>query len=104
MAYMVVVYDNPVDIEEFERHYYSKHVPLAKTLPGLRKYEGSFGSIMSPTEPSDAYLIATLHFDDMAAIREAFASEAGLACAADRAAFAPDTSAFQTFLFDSREV
>ena len=104
MAHMVVVYKKPKDVEAFERHYFSKHIPLAKALPGLRKYEVSHGPIMSPFGPSDAYLIGTLYFDDMAAIREAFASEAGQACAADRREFAPDPSTFQTFLFDNKEV
>src|SRR5690349_15835199 len=104
MARMVVVYKMPRDVASFERHYFSKHIPLAKTLPGLRKYEVSHGPIMSPFGPSDAYLIATLYFDDMAALRDAFASEAGQTCAADRREFAPDPSTFQTFLFDHKEV
>ena len=104
MAHMVVVYRKPEDIEAFERHHFSKHIPLAKALPGLRKYEVSYGPIMSPFGASDAYLISTLYFDDMAAIREVFASEAGQACAADRRELAPDPATFQTFLFDSKEV
>jgi uncharacterized protein (TIGR02118 family) len=49
-------------------------------------------------------MIATLHFDDAAAIRNAFASEIGQACAADRREFAPDPTTFQMFLFDNNEV
>lgn len=104
MARMVVVYRTPADVAAFERHYFTTHVPLTKQLPGLRRYDVSHGPIMSPFGPSDAYMIATLHFDDMAAIRAAFASEAGQACAADRRVFAPDPTSFQTFLFNSREV
>lgn len=104
MARMVVVYRKPQDVETFERHYFGTHVPLAKKLPGLRRYEVSKGLIASPFGPSEAYMIATLHFDDMAAIRSAFASEAGKACAADRRVFAPDTSTFETYLFDVRDV
>jgi uncharacterized protein (TIGR02118 family) len=104
MAYMVVIYKTPKDPEAFDRHYFEKHVPLAKGLPGLRKYEVSRGPIASPVGPSDAYMIATLHFDNMAAIQQAFASEIGRACSADRKELAPDTSSFQTFLFESREL
>jgi uncharacterized protein (TIGR02118 family) len=49
-------------------------------------------------------MVATLHFDSMAAIRDAFASDVGKECAADRRAFAPDPSTFQMFLFDDRVV
>jgi uncharacterized protein (TIGR02118 family) len=104
MARMVVIYNTPMDPEAFNRHYFEKHVPLAKKLPGLRKYEVSVGPITSPAGNSDEFMVATLHFDDMAAIRRAFASEVGQACAADRRELAPDTSTFQTFLFDSEEV
>jgi uncharacterized protein (TIGR02118 family) len=104
MAHMVVIYKRPKDVTAFERHYFEKHVPLAKKLPGLRKYEVSFGPIVSPTGAADAYMVATLHFDDLAAIRSAFATEVGQACAADRRQLAPDPSTFQMFLFDNKEV
>jgi uncharacterized protein (TIGR02118 family) len=104
MARMVVIYKLPKDVDAFERHYFEKHVPLAKKLPGIRKYEVSRGPIVSATGASDAYMIATLFFDDLAAIRSAFASEIGQACAADRCEFAPDSSTFQMFLFDHNEV
>ena len=41
MARMVVVYKTPEDIKAFNRHYFEKHVPIAKKRPGLRKYEVS---------------------------------------------------------------
>jgi uncharacterized protein (TIGR02118 family) len=103
MARMIVVWKTPQDIDLFCRHYFEKHVPLTKKLPGLRKYEVSEGPITSPVGSWDAYMVAILEFDSMAAIRDAFASEAGRACAADRQQLAPDTSSFQTFLFDTKE-
>jgi uncharacterized protein (TIGR02118 family) len=84
MARMVVVYRAPEDAEAFSRHYFETHVPLAKRLPELRKYEVSHGPIACPADSFDAYMIATLHFDDMAALRTALASEEGQACGADR--------------------
>jgi uncharacterized protein (TIGR02118 family) len=77
MARMVVIYQKPADVAAFERHYFEKHVPLAKKLPGIRRYEVSQGPVMSPAGPSDAWMVATLHFDSMAAIKAAFASEVG---------------------------
>jgi uncharacterized protein (TIGR02118 family) len=104
MARMVVVYRRPEDVEAFSRHYFETHVPLAKKLPGLRKYEVSQGPVACSADTPDATMIATLHFDDMAALRNALASEEGRACGADRPKFAPDTSRFQMFFFDSKDL
>lgn len=45
MTKMTVVYKVPKDIEFFERHYFDVHIPLAKQLPGLLKYEISDGKL-----------------------------------------------------------
>lgn len=103
MARMLVIYKTPKDPAAFEKHYFATHVPLAKKLPGLRKYEVSRGPIASPGG-ADYYMVATLHFDDVAAIRSAFASETGKLCAEDRRQFAPDGSSFQMLMFDDREI
>jgi uncharacterized protein (TIGR02118 family) len=104
MAQMVVIYRTPKDTEAFNRHYFGIHVPLAKRIPGLRKYEVSEGPIATPGGVSGIHLIGTLHFDDLSAIRTAFASVEGQAAATDRRRFAPDGSGVQMFLFDDREV
>ena len=51
MARMVVIYRTPKNVEAFDRHYFEIHVPLAKRIPGLRKYEVSDGPIATPVEP-----------------------------------------------------
>lgn len=104
MARMVVIYKTPQDVAAFERHYFETHIPLAKKLPGIRRYEVSRGPIVTPAGALDFHFVATLHFDDLAAIKQAFASPEGQVCAADRRNFAPDPSAFLMLLFDSREV
>ena len=104
MARMVVIYRMPKDVKAFDRHYFEIHVPLAKKIPGLRKYEVSDGPIATPVGASDVHLIGTLHFDGLVAIEKAFASAEGQAAGADRRLFAPDDSSIQMFLFDSREV
>lgn len=104
MARMMVIYRTPQDIEAFDRHYFDIHIPLAKTLPGLRKYEISHGPIATPAGFPDIHRIGTLHFDDLAAIKAAFASPEGQAAAADRRLFAPDGSGVQMYLFGSRDV
>ena len=104
MAKMVVIYRTPKDVAAFEKHYFETHIPLAKKLPGLRKYEVSQGPIVSPTGASGYHFVATLHFDDLASIRSAFATAEGNACAADRRVLAPRDADVTMLLFDSREV
>jgi uncharacterized protein (TIGR02118 family) len=104
MARMVVIYKKPADVKAFEKHYFETHIPLAKTIPGLRKYEISRGPVTAVAGPADVYLIGTLYFDDLDAIKKAFASPEGQAAAADRRLYAPDDSGVQMFLFDNREV
>jgi uncharacterized protein (TIGR02118 family) len=102
MARLVVLYRTPKDAAAFDRYYFASHVPIAKKIPGLRKYEVSEGPVATPAGASGFHLIATLHFDDMAAIQRAFASPQGQAAAADVQTFA--TGGVDMFMFDSREV
>lgn len=104
MAKMVVIYRTPKDAAAFEKHYFETHIPLAKKLPGLRKYEVSQGPIVTQGGASEFHFVATLHFEDLAAIRQAFATAEGKACAADRRILAPDNTDVLMLLFDSREV
>jgi len=103
-ARMVVIYKRPADPQAFEKHYFDVHIPLAKTLPGIRKYEVSRTPLTTLLGNPDTYLIGTLHFDNLAAIRAAFASPEGRACAADRKILAPNDADVQMFLFESAEV
>jgi uncharacterized protein (TIGR02118 family) len=100
MAKMLVIYRKPADPAAFDKHYFDVHVPLAKRLPGLRRYEASKGPITLLSPGNTPYFVAALHFDSVAAIREAFASEAGKACAADRRVFAPNDDDCTMLLFD----
>jgi uncharacterized protein (TIGR02118 family) len=104
MARMVVIYKTPKDVAAFGRHYFETHVPLAKKLPGLRKYEVSEGPVLTPHGASAYNFVASLHFDDLAAIKRAFASPEGELCAADRRNLAPDPADFVMLLFEDREV
>ena len=102
MAQLVVMYKTPKDAAAFDKHYFEKHIPIAKKIPGLRKYEVSQGPVASPAGPSGLHLIAILHFDDLAAVQAAFASPEGRATAADVPAFA--TGGVDMIFFDTREV
>jgi uncharacterized protein (TIGR02118 family) len=103
MAKMIVIYKHPANPAAFDEHYFGVHIPLAKKLPGLRTYEVSRGPIVSPRGAADVYLVGTLHFDDMQALRHAFASPEGEACAQDVPKYAR-LEDVQMFLFDDRAV
>lgn len=102
MARLLVMYSKPADAAAFDAYYFGRHVPLAKTIPGLRSYEVNAGPVGTPQGPSPHYLIAILTFDSMAAIGAAFASKEGQATAADLANFAQ--AGVEMAMFDTREV
>lgn len=97
---MTVIYQTPKDIAFFEEHYFKVHVPLAKQLPGLIKYEISEAPIMSTTGHA-AYRIANLYFESLEAIKHAFGSEVGQQCAIDRKILAPNNEDVQIYLYDT---
>lgn len=80
-ARFVVMYETPSDIEAFERHYREIHIPLAKQLPGLRRYTVSHDATPVIGEPY--YLVAMLDWDDMESLSAALGSEAGNRTAED---------------------
>ena len=102
MADLVVLYKTPTDPAAFDKYYFDTHVPLAKKLPGLKKYTVSRGPIATPGGPSAFHLIATLSFDSMAAIGAAFGSPEGKATAADVPKFA--SGGVEMNFFETREV
>jgi uncharacterized protein (TIGR02118 family) len=102
MARLLAMYKTPHDAAAFDAHYFEKHIPLAKAIPGLRKYEVSRGAVTNPMGGANYYLVAILEFDDVAAIQNAFASSEGQAAVADVQSFA--TGGVDLFMFDSRQV
>jgi uncharacterized protein (TIGR02118 family) len=101
MADVVVLYKTPKDAAAFEKYYVETHVPLAKKMPGLKKFQVSQGPVASPAGPSGVHMVATLTFDSMAAIQKAFGSPEGQAAAGDVSKFA--TGGADILLFDSKD-
>jgi uncharacterized protein (TIGR02118 family) len=102
MAQVVVNYKTPKDTAAFDKYYAETHIPLARKMPGLRKYQVSKGPVATPAGPSGIHLIAILTFDDMAAIGAAFGSAEGRATAADVPKFA--SGGADIVFFDTAEV
>ncbi|WP_024510070.1 EthD family reductase [Bradyrhizobium sp. ARR65] len=102
MADVIVTYKTPKDPAAFDKYYAETHIPLAKKMPGLRKYQISRGPVVSPAGPSGIHLIATLTFDNMDAVKAAFGSPEGKAAASDVANFA--TGGADIVFYETREV
>ncbi len=82
MVIFLALYTTPTDPQAFDRHYRNVHVPLAKQLPGLRRY--TLSRNVTPVRGDDPYyLVAQLEWDDMDALRAAFQSPQGRATADD---------------------
>ena len=102
MAELVVLYKTPKDTAAFDKHYFETHIPLAKKLPGLKKYAVSKGPVATPGGPSPFHLVAILSFDSMGDIQKAFGTPEGKAAAADVAKFA--TGGVEMQMFDTKDV
>lgn len=88
MAKLFAIYQQPQDPAAFDKYYFEKHLPLAKTIPGLKSYEVTRGDVMGMTGKHDVYLVAVLEFESMEAISAGMASAEGQATAADLGNFA----------------
>lgn len=88
MAKLFAIYQQPTDPAAFDSYYFNKHVPLAKTIPGLKSYEVTRGDVMGMAAKHGVYLVAILEFASMEAVGAAMASPQGKATAADLANFA----------------
>jgi uncharacterized protein (TIGR02118 family) len=89
LKFMVVLYRRPdLTANQFRQHLKEIHGPLAKNLPGLKKYVQNFVSD-DPTRTRPGWdAIIELYFEDMPAMEAAWASPQGAASDADLPAFA----------------
>ena len=102
MAKIVVMYKIPTDAAAFDKYYFETHIPIAKKIPGLKRYEVSQGPVATPSGPSPFHLIAMLEFSNMAAIQQALGSPQGQAAAGDMQNFA--SGGADLLVFETREV
>lgn len=102
MAKLVALYKTPKDTAAFDQYYFATHVPLAKKIPGLKKYDVSDGGAYGPEGASPYHLVATLYFDTLADIRSALGSPEGQATAGDLGNFAD--GGVELVFFDTRDM
>jgi uncharacterized protein (TIGR02118 family) len=89
LKFMVVVYRKPgMSVGDFQRYLREVHGPLAKKLPGLRKYVQNFAADDSTRKRPPWDAIVELYFDDHSNMKTAWSSPEGAASDADLPAFA----------------
>ena len=88
LKFMVVLYKRPdLTPEDFRRHLQEIHGPLAKALPGVRKYIQNY--VVDDPKRTPAWdAIIELYFDDWPSMEAAWTSPQGAASDADLPAFA----------------
>jgi uncharacterized protein (TIGR02118 family) len=89
IKFMVVVYRKPeLTRAEFRQHLKNIHGPLARKLPGLKKYVQNYTSEDPKRKPPGWDAIVELWFGDWRTMEEAWTSPEGAASDADLPAFA----------------
>lgn len=92
LKFMVVLHRRPdFTADQFRRHLTDIHGPLAKNLPGLKKYIQNFVSSDPKRKAPHWDAIIELYFDDWSTMEAAWASPQGAASDADLPLFADMT-------------
>lgn len=83
MARFVALYTKPDDVEAFDEHYRTTHLPLAQAWPGVQAIRVTrFAATPRGTEP-DHYLMFEAEFATDEEMAAALRSDAGTAAARD---------------------
>jgi uncharacterized protein (TIGR02118 family) len=92
LKFMVVLYRRPdLAPAQFRKHLEEIHAPLAKNLPGLRRYRQDH-AVADPKRPHPGWdAIIELYFDNRESMEAAWASPQGAASDADLPLFADMT-------------
>lgn len=102
MAKLLALYKKPNDAAAFNDYYFSTHVPIARQISGLRRYEVSTGAVATPQGEPMYHLAAILSFDSMSTLEEALNSPQGQAAATDLENFAQ--AGVELLVFESNEL
>ena len=98
MMKLTVLYSPPAQVEEFDAHYASVHVPLASALPDLVRAETSVVVATPDGSPAPFHRIADLYWADADAMNASLGSEQGRRTAKDAFALAGRTGSTVTML------
>lgn len=86
--------------DEFVRYWLNVHAPLAKKMPGLRKYVVNIVQ-KPPNKEPDYHGLAELWFDDRETMKKAFSSPEGEVTQRDSENF---TSKMMTLFIDEHDI
>ncbi len=89
MVKLVALYTKPADVDAFEQHYATVHIPLVEKIPGVRKTEWT-RFLAAPGGTAPYYMMYEMYFDDMAAYQAALRSPENSAAGQDLLSFAKD--------------
>jgi len=70
MASIIVLFGKPQDPSAFDELYWKEHVPLAKKMPGLKKYTVHKVAAPSGREPA-YYQVVEMEFENMDELKKA---------------------------------
>lgn len=98
---LTVLYTPPTQVEEFDTHYTSVHLPLAAALPDLLRVETSVVVATPDGSPPHYHRIAELYYADAEIMGASLASEPGRRAAADAMDIAARTGSTVTMLISS---
>ena len=101
MYRLTVLYGHPKDEAEFDRYYHEVHVPIAKTMKGLKGWTIGKCESTTPGEKPPYYMIVGLFADTRADLEAILASPEGQVTIADVPNFATGGC---TFMFDEEVV
>ena len=101
MTRLTVLYGHPEDPDAFDRYYHEVHIPIAKTMKGLKGWTIGKCEAAVPGETPPYYLIVGLYAESRAAMEAILESPEGQATVADVPNFA---TGGVTFLYDDEQV
>lgn len=88
MHCLTVTYPEPDDAAAFRAYYEQKHVPLARTLPGLKRCSFAYPEPLGPGPVP--FCVFRAWFDDAQSMFAALESEIGQTVAADVPNYSPN--------------
>ena len=75
-AKILVLFGKPQNPQQFDEQYWKEHVPIAKQMPGLKKYTVN-KVVAAPRGEPAYYQVVELEFDSMDSLKKALDSQAG---------------------------
>jgi len=69
LAKIIVLFGKPKDPETFDKEYWEQHVPLARQMPGLKKYTVN-KVVAAPRGEPAYYTMVELEFESMDALKK----------------------------------